>query len=61
MNDSWLASLDAWKCTPPEDPPCYCGDEDCDECAQREARADAYDRHIDQQIDEARERDWDRP
>ena len=60
IGGGWEASLDAWLTTPPEDPPCFCGKPGCEECEERERREDAYDRSIDQKIDEAREREWDR-
>ena len=50
-----LPGYDVWKTTPPEDPPCDCGREDCEECADRLDREDAYDRYVDQKIDEWKE------
>jgi hypothetical protein len=55
-----LPGYDIWKTTPPEDPRCTCNREDCEECEQAAAEEAAYDRHIDDKIDEAREREWDR-
>jgi hypothetical protein len=57
---SWLASLDNWLTTPPPDSPCDCGKEDCEECEFCRRREDARDRAMDQAIDEAKEREWDR-
>jgi hypothetical protein len=55
-----LPGYDLWKTTPPVEGPCFCGEPECDECQGREAQEDAYWRHVDQAVDEAREREWDR-
>jgi hypothetical protein len=51
-------SLPDYQLDPPDDPPCRCGDAECDECRSREEAEAAWERHIDQRIDEAREREW---
>lgn len=55
---SGLPGYDAWKlASPPEydqGDECQCGE--CEACKEEAA----HDRHIDQKIDEAREREWDR-
>lgn len=59
-----MPSYDDYKLASPpeyEREHCDCGEPDCEACASAQAQTDAYDRHIDQQIDEAREREWDRP
>jgi len=53
-------TYDGWKCTPPAEPPCVCNAPDCEECEARQAAEDRYWARVDQQIDEAKEREWDR-
>lgn len=55
-----LPGYDTWKTTPPDDQPCFCGEPDCEDCERREQAEAAFDRWVDQAVDEAREREWDR-